>query len=263
MASVALGPIWDTLDRAMAGLAQERPVFHSEGDFRFALGSQLELIGPWQVRAERPFRRREERGYLDLLLIPREGEIRSFAVELKYATQRLDWHQPPQGEHYQLADVYDPPARIGVLGDVGRLEEAVQDGSIERGFAVLLTNNSIFWDPNLEDEAAWGEVLDLEIARMVSDGNRIDLRRLPLRAPGDFFYWVLKKGYKPYLKEYELARKRTPPDAEGMTRASDGWEGLPPAFDGSYMGRWRDFSRVTTDEGGTFRYLMVEVARNG
>ena len=71
------------ITRLLDGLARERPVFHSEADFQFALAWRIKKATSHYVRLEfKPFP--EERVYLDIWL-PDVG----VAIELKYPTSGL------------------------------------------------------------------------------------------------------------------------------------------------------------------------------
>ena len=82
---------------AIARLANERPIFHSEADFQHALAWLFHsLIPDARVRLEyRPFL--DERVYLDIWV---SREDQAMAVELKYLTREL--RTVIAGEHYHL-----------------------------------------------------------------------------------------------------------------------------------------------------------------
>ena len=113
------------INRLMNGLAAERPVFHSEADFQFALAWRIKKATTYDVRLEfKPFP--EKRMYLDLWL-PDIG----VAVELKYLTRKLEVER--NGESFALRDQgAQDLGRYDVLNDLQRLERVVAKAPHER-----------------------------------------------------------------------------------------------------------------------------------
>ena len=153
----------------LGGLAVERRVFHSEKDFQVSLGMQIGKTMEIPVRLERrPLRGKKM--YLDVYL-PTMG----VAIELKYKTRRLDVEL--HGECFQLMDqrAHDN-GRYDFLADVERLEYVVREGAVERGIAILLTNDPLYWTrPRRTDTA--------DAAFQLEDG-RVLRGELGWRIPG-------------------------------------------------------------------------------
>ncbi len=129
------------ITRLLDGLARERPVFHSEADFQFALAWRIKKATSHYVRLEfKPFP--AERMYLDMWL-PGIGT----AVELKYLTRKLDVER--DGESFALRDQgAQDLGRYDFLNDLQRLERVVAKAPHERrGIAVRLTNDPLYWKP--------------------------------------------------------------------------------------------------------------------
>ena len=139
------------IKRLMDGLAAERPVFHSEADFQFALA--------WRIREERGLDARlefppfpPEGMYLDIWL-PRVG----LAIELKYLTRSLQ--VSVGGESFALKNQgAQDGGRYDFLKDIARLERVSQGMRRARGgIAILLTNDPLYWQsplhPNTVDAA--------------------------------------------------------------------------------------------------------------
>lgn len=124
----------------MGQLARRRPIFHSEADFQFALAWQIkETLPAWEIRLEYP----TERMHLDIWS-PTEG----VAIELKYKTCSRGDPIEHGGERFNLKnqDAQDH-GRYDYVKDVQRLERVVDDLEGARtGFAVLLTNDSRYWN---------------------------------------------------------------------------------------------------------------------
>ena len=125
----------------MRELATQRPVFHSEDDFKFALGWLLaNRLPDTRIRFERP-RTAPKRIRVDLEY--QEGKA-NVAVELKYKTRPLS------------ATIHDEPFSLAGHGaedlgkydywrDVERLEHLVATRQVDSGTALMLTNDSAYW----------------------------------------------------------------------------------------------------------------------
>lgn len=126
----------------MRGLAQERPVFHSEADFQHAFAWLLHTRYPdANVRPEVPVRLK--RGVLNLDIVVHVLN-QSYAFELKYKTRGAEFDV--RGERFVLMNqAAQPPTRYDVCKDVARLESVATSPLGFRGFAVLLTNDSAYW----------------------------------------------------------------------------------------------------------------------
>ena len=103
------------ITRLLDGLARERPVFHSEADFQFALAWRIKKATSHDVRLEfKPFP--EERVYLDIWL-PDVG----VAIELKYPTSGLTVNHGD--ELFALRNHGTPDlGQYDFLKDISRLE---------------------------------------------------------------------------------------------------------------------------------------------
>ena len=130
----------------MRDLAADRPLFHSEADFQFALAWQVrEQVPNCRVRLEfKPLL--NEPLYLDIWLADS-----GTAIELKYKTQQL--LTLAGGELYSLqSHGAHNHSRYDFLSDVQRLEQVLQEHrSAKRGFAVLLTNDRSYWEEPTRD----------------------------------------------------------------------------------------------------------------
>ena len=123
----------------MRGLADKRPIFHSEADFQFALAWHIKESLPYcEVRLEwKPFP--DENLHLDMWL-----PTYSTAIELKYpvAEPLSIYHD---GERFMPRIRRTPQARYGFVKDIQRIERMIdKHDNIKRGFAVLLTNHERF-----------------------------------------------------------------------------------------------------------------------
>ena len=125
----------------MQGLAESRPIFHSEADFQRDLSETIEVLG-YETHLEfPPFRGETKR---QDIWIPEAETL----MELKYKTQKLDTRNGGKSFalKYQSADDL---GRYDFLKDVQRLERAAKEGIYARhGVAVILTNDSLYWRPS-------------------------------------------------------------------------------------------------------------------
>jgi len=121
------------LNRLLAGLAETRPVFHSEADFQFALAWRLREETGQEVRLEY-LATPGERMYLDIWL-----PETNVAIELKYWTRKLNVEV--SREKFALKDqAAQDLGRYDFLKDIRRIEKT------GRGFAVALTNDRTYWN---------------------------------------------------------------------------------------------------------------------
>ena len=129
-------------------LARERPLFHSEADFQFALAWQIKEKEKLDVRLEfPPFA--AERVYLDIWL-PRAG----IAIELKYPTSGLTVNYGD--EMFALRNHGTPDlGQYDFLKDISRLERvSARLSQAREGIAILLTNDQLYWDSSRRSDKA-------------------------------------------------------------------------------------------------------------
>ena len=130
------------------GLANQRPVFHSEADLQLALGWHINSrVSGAGVRLEKPFELDGKRVRIDIWLAGKQ-----IAIELKYFTQELSTCL--NGELFDLKEqAASDIVRHGFLLDVHRLERIVADENqpVRSGLAVLLTNVPGLWEPPRRD----------------------------------------------------------------------------------------------------------------
>lgn len=198
-------------------LAENRRIFHSEADFQHALAWQIHEDCPsCEVRLERRAAIGDESHDVDIWVVHGKTNI---AIELKYKTRRL----PPacEEEYFQLKDqgAHDT-GRYDFLKDIERLEKICSQGEAAFGYAVMLTNDDLYW----------------------RDTKRSGTNDAAFRFP---------EGTKiPKSRELKWARK-TAPGSKGAKTASI-------RIRGSYETLWHEYSEVGPEH-GRFRYLLVTV----
>lgn len=220
----------------MRGLAEKRPVFHSEADFQFALAWHIrektnEAVRlEWMFTEKQPHKepaksgRRKRRRYLDLWL-PKAG----VAVELKYKTRRFEYKPDPAhhidllGESFSLRDhSAQDHGRYDFLKDIARLEYLVDDGVARCGIGILLTNDWLYRDRKPP------EAIDADFS--LHDGRHFPGEPTTMR-------WA----------------------ENAATRTTIG-RNAPIILNGRYTLKWRTYRRLDEHQ-GRFQYLAIEVSR--
>ena len=195
------------INKTMDALALVRPVFHSESDFKHALS--------WQMQQDNPaIRIRQEVGnllpgpdrrYVDIWL----PDSRT-AIELKYVTRAaVIVHED---EEFRLRDQSAQDlGRYGFCLDIFRLEGIVESGKAREGYAILLTNEHLYWNPPTKVDGNDAEFVlhqEREIAGKLSWGPRTSASMLKGReTPVE-----IKGRYRPQWREYST------PQGTGSTR---------------------------------------------
>lgn len=199
------------IHRAMRELAERRPIFHSEADFQFALAWQIAEIWPdCEVRLEKPFSLCGKRMHLDIWL-----PISGTAIELKHPTRGLRTKQ--QGEEFALrSHGAQDHGRYDFIADIARIETLVSQGCAKApGYAVLLTNDHLYWQPGKDDAAdkafhlhegrnltgtlTWsdnaneGAIKGHECPLMLNGSHDLHWRRYSA-LPGEFRYLAVRVG---------------------------------------------------------------------
>jgi hypothetical protein len=207
------------LNGILGTLCNTRPIFHSEADFQHALAWQIHQQCPTAcIRLEYPFSPSEP-DHLDIFAF---GSDCSLAIELKYKTRRL--FATIDGEIFRLKDhSAQDCGRYDFVSDIERLEQFVSSHPECIGYAILLTNDSLYWDPPRS-------VVTVDASFRVHEGRLL--------------HGTLGWG--------EMASKGTTKSRERAI-----------AIKGTYNLSWRDYREVkpSTYVRGyrRFRYLMVMV----
>ena len=131
------------MNAVMEGLAESGPVFHSESDFKHALS--------WQLQQDQPsIRVRQEVGnlidgpdrrYVDVWL----PDSRT-AIELKYLTRAATVLHEDEEFRLRNQSAQDT-RRYDFCLDIARLEGVIDGGRANDGYAILLTNDHLYWNP--------------------------------------------------------------------------------------------------------------------
>ena len=205
----------------MRDLAIKRPLFHSEADFQHALAWLIHEKHPdYGVRLEytSSVNVGEEKMQLDIWLA-KPG----IAIELKYKTGKPKDAIKFNSESYDLRDQSaQTQGRYDFLKDIQRLESLSGFPNAKAGFAILLTNDALYWRG-----PARKNTVDAAFSLRGDPGLRI---------------------------QGEMAWSRRA--SVGTTRG----RGKPIRLKGSYEVEWQAYSRIAGGRYGEFRYLVVRAA---
>ncbi len=202
----------------MRALGRDRPVFHSEADFQHALAWEIQRCLPHaSLRLERPLSAANPAIHLDVLVI---CGITTLAIELKYKTRDLLLQEGD--EQFTLkGHSAEDCGRYDFIKDIERLEQIVASAENTTGYAILLTNDSLYLrNPR--------EAVSIDRAFRLHDGSTL--------------HGVLKWATN--------ASKGTTYKREKALR-----------LNGTYMPKWEDYSRPSAARNGVFRFLAIEIGR--
>ena len=151
------------LPELLAQLAVQRPVFHSEDDFKFALAWLIQQTYPnYSVRLEYKPPFLADRIYIDLWI--KDGR-RSYGIEMKYKTATLS--TTIGDEAFDLSDHNArDQARYDFLFDIQRLESLVHANHEVVGSTIFLSNDRLFWE-----QPRNGDTVDTQFR--IHDGREI------------------------------------------------------------------------------------------
>lgn len=201
-------------------LSTQRRAFHSEADFQHAFAWEVHRRFPnSSVRLERPLTARGKTLHLDFLIqLPK----RAIAIELKYKTRKLLVEF--NGEEYHLANHgAQDCGRYDFIKDICRLEHITSNMENCEGYAILLTNDSLYWKPSSSKDTAVDAAFHLNEGRVLH-------------------------GSLGWTKN---ASEGTKKNRESHLQV-----------DGEYPLNWSDYAITSTESGSQFRYLAVYVPKS-
>lgn len=143
---------FDEFKRILEELSKERPVFHSEADFQFALAWKIQGTYPdSKIRLEKCI----DDMYIDII-VKMDGE--EVPIELKYKTRNKSKEDKTKksvpfedkyGESFNLKNQgAQDQARYDFVKDISRIEDLVINdvNKMNHGYAVILTNDETYWN---------------------------------------------------------------------------------------------------------------------
>ncbi|MBF0552410.1 MAG: hypothetical protein HQK60_18005 [Deltaproteobacteria bacterium] len=131
------------LSGILNSLRIKRCIFHSEADFQHTLAWEIHLLLPdASIRLEFPFKINNENKHIDIWVVNHDEIL---AVELKYKTQKLSTQV--RNEQYELKNQRGHTNLTKYFKeDIQRLEHISTNQMKFIGYAVLLTNDSTYWN---------------------------------------------------------------------------------------------------------------------
>ena len=203
------------------------PIFSNEADFQFALGWEIQKKFPdWKVRFEHKPSNLDKRIFVDLWIT---GD-QIYAIELKYKTRKLD--VKIKGELFNLLDhSAQDLGRYDFLKDVERLESIVKTHDNVKGYSIILSNDSVYWDApstiQQDPKSSTSKVFG-------GYGNKFRIH------DGTILNGELEWH---------------PNTSDGTKRMRE----LPIKLSGRYKLKWEDYSQIPNTSHGRFRYLFLEI----
>ena len=138
------------LKSVMAALQEERKLFYSENDFRFALAWKIkEIYKTADVRLEycsNP--NNDKKIYIDIVVIL-DGKY--YPIELKYKTKALSVNLGDE-KYFLKNQAAHNFSRYYYLKDFQRIESLIKSGFCENGFAIMLTNDYLYWESDCKGD---------------------------------------------------------------------------------------------------------------
>lgn len=127
------------LEEVLRVLSEERPVFHSEADFQYALAWKIHQTYPDDsIRLEKPTLSNSEEIHVDIVVIDGDSAV---PIEIKYKTREA--RIVSRGEEYRLKNQSaEDQGRYDFLKDISRIERIP---GLRYGFALFLTNDESYW----------------------------------------------------------------------------------------------------------------------
>ena len=239
----------DIMINSMSSLAQRRPVFHSEDDYKFELAQELAIQdNEFDVRLEKPkiIKMQKKNGIyinkrcpIDIIL--RKNNI-EYPVELKYKTRE---------SYYQIDDeLFEltnhgacDTGRYNFRKDIYRVEQYLKNNPIaDGGIVIFLTNESKYMDDVSEKDS-------LDRNYSIHQNAKIS------KIDKDWNYDALPcKKYRFYKRE--KLYKNTDNGTLHWTSESEYFYKLN--LFRSYKIIWREYSNIEND---IFSYILIEIER--
>lgn len=131
-----------TIPTVLKNLAEERPIFHSEMDFQFALAwCWREMFPHLQFRLEYPLDLSGNKR-CDIVILQDDRIL--MAIELKYLTEEFEYKN--KGEIFALRKQSAQNfGRLNILQDIKRMEGFLERNSGVQAYVIVITNRSIYW----------------------------------------------------------------------------------------------------------------------
>lgn len=138
--------VLDIIENLAGNLTPTRPYYCSEGDFQAQMIKEIETRYPDLIAiSEYPYQVNQSTNYIDIAVINRLTNEKCF-IELKYKTRFYQATNPNRLCNLNAQGGQDR-TRVSFLRDIARLE----DINIAHKYAILLTNDHLYWMPTPYD----------------------------------------------------------------------------------------------------------------
>lgn len=140
---------------------KERKVFHGEIDFQFELMNAIkEYYNTCIVRAGHPFKVKEKRKYVDILITDKNNK-KGIIIELKYKTENKKNNKIKiNSETYILGNQgARDDSSYYVLKDIEKIEKIIEDKNndygidIIKGYVIFITNDKKYMENKIKGKA--------------------------------------------------------------------------------------------------------------
>jgi len=204
-------------------LSHFRNIFHSEADFQHSLGYLLSKKYDLDVRLEVPlyitpyYSEMDEKLKVELDILMPKGKI---GIELKYKTRGATFEQ--NGETFNIKQHgAQNLGRFDFFDDIRRLQLIKRQGIIEKGYAIFLTNDPLYWKPIKRKN--FSSNFSMENGRIIKSNTKL--------------------GWTGNPSEGSVSKKRLFPNN-------------PIIINNKHHFKWYNFSSI---RGESFQYLIVEI----
>ena len=143
------------LENILKELGVNRPVFHSEADFQFALAWAIQKENSkYKIRLEQPYVLEDKTIYVDIVV--ETDKKKYIPIELKYKTantvEKNKSFKIKNESFYLKYQGAQDISRYDCFKDVSRLEDLMEDKHVnfENGYTVWLTNDHLYWNGSRE-----------------------------------------------------------------------------------------------------------------
>lgn len=198
-------------------LSFERQLFHNEADFQFALAWEIQKTYPeCNIRLEYKVPTFENR-YTDIWI----NDEKPIAIELKYKPKKISLKY--DNEIFELKEQgAQDIGRYDFLKDVQRVEEIISKFPEVTGYAIILTDDHLYWNPPLKEDSIDSD-FKIHEGRIIHGSLK----------------WSSQAG-------------------SGSTKNRT----EPIIINGSYKVNWKDYSSFDIPSYGKFKTLCLKIENN-
>jgi len=151
----------EDIENILIKLHEKRPIFHSEGDFQFSLGCEIQSMYPnikiiieRPIYVERPVEDKTQSSgtkkvteHIDMFLYDGPNRI---GIELKFIKAKFSY-KDDWGDYCLKPSLVNDFSCYDILKDIHRLENYAQiDKIIDFGYSITITNVSTLWEKHYD-----------------------------------------------------------------------------------------------------------------